>query len=131
MKLYKVINIIESHSSITNRLLLKNELATLAILRLAYLKIEEDTDLKENLHKMIINVIIYPFLKQLFASKGWYLAFGTRLRILMNKLLILEVHKCLFLSKEFIGNHFAISLSGLNTYIRFPLMLHGTRKTYN
>ena len=64
-----MINSIESHSSITN-LLLKNELATLAILRLAYLKIEEDTDLKENLHKMIINVIIYPFLKQLFASKG-------------------------------------------------------------
>ena len=49
-----MINITESHSSITNRLLLKNELDTLAILKLAYLKIEEDTDLKRNLHKMII-----------------------------------------------------------------------------
>ena len=57
----------ESHLSITNRPLLKNELDTLAILRFAYLKIEEDTDLKQNLHKKII--IIYPFLKQLFATK--------------------------------------------------------------
>lgn len=45
--------------------------------------------------------------------KGMILAFGTNVRILMNELLNLDLNKCLFVSKEFEGNHFAISLTGL------------------
>ena len=45
--------------------------------------------------------------------KGMILAFGTNVRILMNWLLNLDLNKCLFVSKEFEGNHFAISLTGL------------------
>ena len=126
-----MINIIESHSSITNRLLLKNELHTLAKLRLAYLKIEEDTDLKQNLHKMIINVIIYPFLMYFCLHERDDIGIWNQ-RSYLNELTSKFRPEQMFVCVKGIRRKsFCNIFDRFNTYIRFPLMLHALRKAYN